>query len=123
MFGVPYVWSRMAYRRNADRVEYRASRRWPGAGPSCRAVLQIGGRVRPTDLEVWLTARWGLHTRLAGRTWWVPNEHGAWPLFDARLLSLDDEFVSAAGVPTAGDMLRPLFSPGVRTRFGLPRAL
>ncbi len=71
-------------------------------------------------LEVWLTARWGAHTRKAGRTWWMPNEHGAWPLRSAEILELDDELVSAAGVEPAGDPMRALFSPGVHARFGRP---
>ena len=76
--------------------------------------------VEPTPLEVWLTARWGLHTRLAGRTLWIPNEHVAWPLRAAEILDLQDDLVDGVGVPVAGDMLRPLFSAGVRTTFGLP---
>jgi uncharacterized protein YqjF (DUF2071 family) len=79
-----------------------------------------GEVVEPTPLEVWLTARWGAHTQLAGRTWWVPNEHGPWPLRAAEILELSDELVDASAVRPAGDRLRGLFSPGVRTRFGRP---
>jgi uncharacterized protein YqjF (DUF2071 family) len=113
----------MRYGRETGRVEYAAVRRWPGRGPRSTAVLEIGEPVEPTPVEIWLTARWGLHSRLLGRTWWTPNEHPTWPLRGARLLSLEDDFVRAAGVATTGEMLRPLFSSGVRTRFGLPRPL
>jgi uncharacterized protein YqjF (DUF2071 family) len=36
---------------------------------------------------------------------------------------MEDEFVAAAGIAVRGEMLRPLFSPGVRTQFGVPQAL
>ena len=80
----------------------------------------MASRSKPTPLEVWLTARWGLHTRLAGRTVWVPNQHGPWPLRAAHILNLADDLVAGVGIEVAGDMLRPLFSTGVRTTFGLP---
>ena len=72
-----------------------------------------------------LTARFGLHTRVLGRTLWVPNTHGPWPLRTARVTHLEDTLVAAAGLP--GVTGRPpdsvLFSTGVRTVFGLPRRL
>ena len=79
--------------------------------------------MEPTPLEIWLTARWGAHTRNAGRTWWMPNEHGTWPLRSAEILELDDDLVAAAGIGVAGDRLRALFSPGVHARFGAPVAV
>ena len=75
----------------------------------------------PTPLEVWLTARWGAHSRTAGRTIWTPNEHGPWPLHEAQILELDDDLLAASGVQAAGPALRALWSPGVRSRFGLPQ--
>lgn len=72
-------------------------------------------------VEPWLTARWGLHTRVAGRTLWIPNHHGPWPLYRADLEHLDDDLVTACAVPVERDrLLRPLWSPGVRTTFGWP---
>lgn len=123
LFGVPYVWSRLSCTREGALVNYGGQRRWPGRGPTSRVVLEVGQSVEPTPLETWLTARWGLHSRLLGRTWWTPNQHPAWPLQEARAVQVEDEFVSAAGIPVAGEMLRPLFSPGVRTQFGVPRPL
>ena len=53
---------------------------------------------------------------------YVPNEHPPWPLHTATLEALDDGLVAAAGLPGIVD--RPpdsvLWSPGVRTTFGLP---
>ncbi len=106
--------------RQADHITYDSVRRWPRRGLRCRLTITIGEAVEPTPLEVWLTARWGAHTRKAGRTWWVPNEHGPWPLRVAEVVELDCELLDASMVRPAGERLRALFSPGVRTRFGRP---
>ncbi len=119
-FGVPYNWSRMRITRHGDRIAYYSVRRWPRRGPRSRLTVTIGDAVQPTPLEIWLTARWGAHAHKAGRTWWVPMEHEPWPLRGAEILELDDELVDAGSVRPAGERLRALFSPGVRTRFGRP---
>jgi len=74
-------------------------------------------------LEVWLTARWGAHTRKGGRTWWVPNEHVPFALHSATVVELADELVAASGVQPVGERLRGLYSPGVWATFGRPTAL
>jgi uncharacterized protein YqjF (DUF2071 family) len=121
--GLPYVWSRLRFRRVAGgtnaALEYVTLRR--GGGPSSRLVLRPGRRIeRPTELDVWLTGRWGLHNRFAGSTRYLTNEHEPWPLHRADVLSLDDGLVAAAGFP--GVAGRPpdsvLWSPGVRAAFG-----
>jgi uncharacterized protein len=118
--GVPYTWARMRMRRHGDHITYDSVRRWPRPGLRSRLTVAVGDPVEPTPLEIWLTARWGAHTRNAGRTWWIPNEHETWPLRVAEIVELDDELLGAAGVESAGQRLRALFSPGVRTRFGRP---
>ncbi|MFM2076338.1 MAG: hypothetical protein RJA49_228, partial [Actinomycetota bacterium] len=80
--------------------------------------------VEPTDLDLFLTARWGLFLAdRAGATRYWPNEHPSWPLRAATVEHLDDDLVAAAGFP--GVTSRPpdsvLFSEGVHTRFG-PRS-
>ncbi|OBG33247.1 hypothetical protein A5672_24115 [Mycobacterium alsense] len=116
--GVPYTWSRMRVTRRGGRITYETVRRWPRRGLRSRVTVAVGGAVEPTPLEDWLTARWGAHTRRAGRTWWVPIEHQPWPLRAAEIVELSDELVGAGAVRPAGERLRALFSPGLRTRFG-----
>jgi uncharacterized protein YqjF (DUF2071 family) len=118
--GVPYAWSRMRVTRRGDHITYDSVRRWPRRGLRSRLTITIGDVVEPTPLEVWLTARWGAHTRMAGRTWWVPNEHVPWPLRAAEVVELSDELVAAGAVRPAGERLRALYSPGLRNRFGRP---
>jgi uncharacterized protein YqjF (DUF2071 family) len=132
--GVPYTWARMRMTRVQkgigngtrgeityhDEITYHSVRRWPRRGLRTMLTITVGDAVEPTPLEVWLTARWGAHTRKAGRTWWVPNEHEPWPLRAAEVVELDDQLVPASGARPAGERLRALFSPGVQTRFGRP---
>ncbi|MDT5129564.1 MAG: uncharacterized protein QOH54_5208 [Mycobacterium sp.] len=118
--GVPYTWAKMRMTRHGDRITYASVRRWPRRGLRTRLTVEVGAAVEPTPLEIWLTARWGAHTRKAGRTWWVPNEHEPFPLHAAEVVELDDDLVAAGGVRPTGERLRALFSPGVRARFGRP---
>jgi uncharacterized protein YqjF (DUF2071 family) len=121
--GVPYTWARMRMTKERNEITYESTRRWPRRGLHSRLTVAIGETVEPTPLEVWFTARWGAHTRKAGRTWWVPNEHDTWPLHAAEVVHLDDELVAASGARTVGPPLRALFSSGVRTRFGRPQVV
>ena len=129
VFGIPYTWARMSLAggglsaSRGDVVDYDSVRRWPRRGLRSRLSLRLGDVVQPTPLETWLTSRWGAHSRVAGRTVWVPNEHGAWPLREAEVLRLDDDLLEASGVRAAGPPLRALWSTGVRTQFGAPSVL
>jgi uncharacterized protein len=116
--GVPYTWARMRIIRSADLISYDSRRRWPRRGLRSLLTVRVGEPVEPTPLEIWLTARWGAHTRKAGRTWWVPNAHAQWPLRAAEIVELEDDLVPASGVTPCGERLRALFSPGVHAQFG-----
>jgi uncharacterized protein len=107
--------------RRGDEITYDSVRRWPRRGLRSRLTIAIGDVSEPTPLEVWLTARWGAHTRKAGKTWWVPNEHEPWPFRAAQIVELSEELLDAGAVGPAGERLRALYSPGVRNRFGRPR--
>ncbi|MFI5891370.1 YqjF family protein [Actinoplanes sp. NPDC051513] len=120
---LPYMWSRMRMTRQRDVLTYTSRRRWPGprGAASSLSVRVVDAIPEPTPLEHFLTARWGLHTRSWGRTVHLPNDHPQWPLHRAELLSLDDELVSAAGLPNpSGPPVSVLYSPGVPVVFGKP---
>lgn len=129
VFGLPYLWSRMHVHRREDSrgpiLSYATWRRWPGPrGVTSRIVVRVGAAVETVSpVEAFLTSRWGLHHRHAGRDLYTPNQHETWPLHAAELLELDDGLVAAAGLPGVSD--RPPdhvhWSPLVRARFGLPR--
>ncbi|WP_460738007.1 DUF2071 domain-containing protein [Nocardioides ginkgobilobae] len=100
-----------------------AGPRPPGGPAATRIELQVGGRRAPTPLDVFLTARWALHTTVARQGLYVRNAHDPWPLHEARLVSLDDSLLAVAGFPGLAE--RPpdhvAFSPGVHTVFTFPR--
>ncbi|MGG5259848.1 YqjF family protein [Phycicoccus avicenniae] len=127
VFGTPYTWARMRCAHDGDRLEYGSVRRWPAPrGARSRMVVEVGEAVaEPGPLEHFLTARYGLHTRMLGRTRWVANEHEPWPLRRATLLDLDDELLAAAGFPSLADRAPDsvLHSAGTATAFGMPRSL
>jgi hypothetical protein len=122
-FRLPYVWARMSVRRDGDLIDYRSSRRWPGPrGARSGISVRIGEPVaQPSELEDFVTARWGLHNDWHGRRLYLPNAHPRWPLFRAELLQLDQDLISAAGLPDPTEPpVSVLYSPGVPVRFGPP---
>ncbi|XRQ02744.1 YqjF family protein [Actinomadura welshii] len=120
-FRLPYQWSRMAIRARGDVISYASVRRWPGPrGAHCRITARIGPQLdEASELEHFLTARWGLHNAFFGRSEYLPNAHPRWPLHRAALLRCDENLVAAAGLPgPLGDPVSVLYSPGVPVRFG-----
>jgi uncharacterized protein YqjF (DUF2071 family) len=120
---LPYRWAAMRLRREpGGTVRYRSRTRWPGRGTVDRLAVRPGEPIgTPTATEAFLTARWGLHTRIAGRTRYLPNVHESWPLRRAELLDHRSGLVAACGLADAGaEPVSVLFSPGVSVRFGPP---
>ncbi len=124
VFALPYMWARMRASRHGDLLRYSSRRWWPGPrGAASSCTVRLGGPHPTGDpLAQFLTARFGLHTRIGGRLVHVPNTHAPWVLHDADLLQLDDGLLAAAGLPglagRAPDSV--LASPGVVTHFGAP---
>jgi uncharacterized protein YqjF (DUF2071 family) len=123
--GIPYVWSHARCRpANAGSPSTGYSvRRFRRGARSDFAVVPVSDDVAADPLSVHLTARFGLHTRFRGHTLYVPNTHTAWPLYRAEVTVLEDGLIGAAGIDVAGPPDSVLYSPGVRTQFGWPRAL
>ena len=115
--GVPYSWARM---RIGTGPRYATRRRWPGPRATSRLAVRTGAPITaPSELERFVTARWGLHLALRTGTAYWPNEHPEWPLHRTELVELDDGLVAAAGLPApAGPPSSVLWSPGVQVRFG-----
>ena len=123
------AWSELHLGPDADRAAGRGDQLHQPAslararGIRTAVMVRVGSTVVQDDpLADFLTARWGLHTRRFGRTFFLPNTHERWPLFTAELLSLDDQLLAAAGLPGLSTVPPDsvLFSPGVHTRFGAP---
>jgi len=129
VFGLPYRWARMRHRTRSaaqgTEHEYELRVRRPGrAVRTSRMVVRDMGPMPGggSELARFVSARWGLHVRRWGRTWYIPNDHEPWPLHRAELMALDDDLVAAAGFDGVADREpdQVLFSPGVRVRFGRP---
>lgn len=122
-FRLPYQWSRMSIRHEGDTLTYTSTRHWPGPrGAHSRITLRTGEPIEEaTELEHFLTARWGLHSTFFGRQMYLPNDHPRWPLHRAELVEWDERLVTAAGLPEPlGEPVSVLYSPGVPVRFGRP---
>lgn len=125
-YRLPYNWSAMGMAATGRRRVYTARRRWPAPrGARSTLAIEIGERVEPTDLDVFLSARWRLFAvDRAGGLLTAAVEHGPWPLHEARLAHLHDEFVVAAGYRAPpGRPVHLRWSPGVDVRVGRPERL
>ena len=58
-YRLPYAWASMSVRQRGDHWWWRSERRHPRGGGSLTLEARVGEPVEPTDLEVFLIARWG----------------------------------------------------------------
>lgn len=125
IFATPYTWAEMSLRRDERVIEYRTRRRWPSpVGAGGRVTVRVGSpHPHPSDAELFVTARFGLHTRHLGRTWWIPNTHAPWSFRRGELVHLQDDLVDAAGLSGVVDdePASVLVADPVHTTFGGPR--
>jgi uncharacterized protein YqjF (DUF2071 family) len=126
-YGLPYCWASMSITHPAPHiVGYSSARRWPRRGPASRVEVEIGESIDETELgevERFITARWALASRFAGRNLWADVDHEPWPLHRARLVHLDESLIEAAGLPAPVGRPVVLWSPGVDVRIGRPHRL
>ena len=130
VLGVPYRWARLRHERtvlaDGERHTYEgAVRRVAGPPAGSRLVVEVGAAREATELDAFVSARWGLHTRRAGRTLYVPNRHEVWALRVTRLVELrTGGLLASVGLPDLEDREpdHVAFSDGVHAEFGLPRA-
>ena len=123
LVGVPYRWATMTYAQVGQRYRYTSVLRWPRTPASIAVEVEVAGPLACGPLEHYVTARWGAHVVRGGRTWYMPNEHPAWALRRADVISLEENGLFAS--VGLGDLAaRPpdhvAFSRGVAARFGRP---
>lgn len=126
LLGFPYVWSDLTIEAEGDWRRYETwKRRWPRRPRSTTAVaIEIGKVIEePSDLDHFLTARWGTVTQWptdGGPLRHHPVDHPAWLMYKAALYEYRDESFVAAGLPA------PTGAPIVRwvetidAKFGRP---
>ncbi|MFL1428710.1 MULTISPECIES: YqjF family protein [unclassified Nocardiopsis] len=117
--GLPYMWSDISLVRGREGVRAGAVRRRAPGGARGRWAVRAGEPLEhPGPLEHFLTARWGLHTRHLGRTWWLRADHRPWPLHRAEFLHYEGDLLGAAGLtPLTERPVSALWSPGTDTGF------
>lgn len=126
-YGLPYFWADMSATSAGPIWTYRSRRRWPKPrGVTSEVAVEISEPIpdrEHSDVEVFLTGRWGLFSTFRSRLVYAPVQHGIWPLHRAHLLHLDDELVAAAGYDTPTGTPLVHWTPGTEVRIGRPRLL
>ena len=101
---LPYFWAKMGVASQNGAVHYWSRRRRThAASVMSDIVVKPGGSFAAQELgdrDHFLTARYRLYTLLYGRLGWAQIEHEAWPLAKATVVTLDQNLIEAAGLPT-----------------------
>jgi uncharacterized protein len=123
-YGLPYYWSIMRLGTRDQEISYVSRRRWPGpAGTSSRVRIRIGDPISPDQVskrDHFLTARWILFSVSGTRQRFARACHPPWPLHRAEALVVEDQLITAAGLPQPRDEPLVLYSPGVDVAIGRP---
>lgn len=122
-YRLPYCWGATSHSRDADTVTTSVHRRWPDRVGISRVTVEAGDAIEADDLDVFLTARWGLYSRTRSGLRYAPVDHEPWPLRSAVAHEWDDTLIRAAGLPAVSGDPHVRFSDGVSVRIGLPRAV
>lgn len=119
-YALPYYWAKMTVRRQPDRVEYQSTRRHGPPGMT-RITIEPGAAIdHHSDLESFLSARWRLYACRRGQLLRADIEHPRWPLHRAKIHTLDETLMQAAGLPQPKGEPLAHFSPGTRVLTGWP---
>ncbi|HSV16641.1 MAG TPA: DUF2071 domain-containing protein, partial [Tepidisphaeraceae bacterium] len=122
-YGLPYYWSQMRVARSAREMKYQSRRRRPQRNAVTDITIIEKDPIEANDLEIFLTARFRLYSRLFGRLIYADVEHEPWPLRSAESLAVKQTLIQAAGLPSPADAPLVHFSRGVHVRIGRPKLL
>ena len=120
-YRLPYCWGRASHEVTDDVWTTRVQRRWPKSVDPIEIVLRPGDSIEPTELDHFLTARWGLYSRSRRGVRYAPVDHEPWPLRAGELVRADTSLVQAAGLPAPSGEAHVRCSAGVAVRIGRPR--
>jgi uncharacterized protein YqjF (DUF2071 family) len=119
---IPYCWGKVSHKKVGQHLRTTVKRRWP-LSSSTQIELALGKEIdEPSALEHFLSARWGLFSKgWRGQLRYAPVDHEQWQLFESSIINLDDQLITAAGLPSPIGEAHVMFSPGVSVRIGKPR--
>jgi uncharacterized protein len=123
-YRIPYFWSQMRIEQAGSTISYRTRRRWPRpSGVRSEVVIEVAERFGPdelTELDHFLTARWALFSAPRSGLRHALAAHDPWPLHRARAVRVEDQLVTAAGLPRPDQEPLVHHSPTVEVRIGWP---
>jgi uncharacterized protein YqjF (DUF2071 family) len=119
---LPYLWSHLQPVRPSPAVAGLRLRRRKPSQLAAQIVIDVETPVdQASALEVFVTARWGLHTKTALGTTWIPIAHRPFPMHRGKVRQADLALLTAAGVPAPDEApVGVLWSPGLDAEVGLP---
>ena len=118
---LPYRWAKMSVRPTDRRIEYRSERYFRSG--RARIVVLRNSLIQPDEQAIFLTARFRLYTKIAGRLAFAQVDHPAWPLESGTALELEQDVIQNSNVPPPSGKPLVHFSPGVDVRIGRPKLL
>ena len=117
-YGLPYRWAAMNIGFHPTQVEYSSHRHF---GPGrARMVIRRESPIEPNARDRFLTARFRLYSKIAGKLAYADVEHEPWPLESARIHHLEQDVIQNSNVPPPAGQPLVHFSPGVYVRVGRP---
>ena len=117
-FALPYRWAKVDHTVDDRSVTTTTRRRFGDAHATTEAML--GGEVAPDELDVFLTARWGLLAATRGSIVEAKIHHEPWQLRSAELVEFEEHLSQSAGVPSwVPERVR--FSDGLPVTIDRPR--
>jgi uncharacterized protein YqjF (DUF2071 family) len=119
-YGLPYAWARMRV-EIGRRMRYQSLRLWPDRKTLTRIEVEPEAPIEAGELEMFLTARFRLYSRIAGRMVYADVEHAPCPLQAASVIHIEQTLTAAAGLPNVSDVPLAHYSPGVAVRVGRPK--
>jgi uncharacterized protein YqjF (DUF2071 family) len=119
-YRLPYCWGRTSHERVGDTLTTVVRRRWPNRVADSQLIVEMGQPVATNELDVFLTARWGLYSRTRRGVRHAAVDHEPWPLRTGSILHLDESLMCAAGLPRPIGEAYVRCSEGVTVRIGRP---
>jgi uncharacterized protein len=117
VFALPYCWAQTTHVSDGTQHRYEMTRKWPrSSATSAEMRFSVGdviAREDVSDLDHFLTARWGLITQRRSRLLYGQVRHPRWPLRRVEDVQIDENLIAAAGLPSPVGAPRALYSPGV----------
>jgi uncharacterized protein YqjF (DUF2071 family) len=122
-YALPYFWANMRVDVDGLFASY-TSTRLHGNNARNESRVHVGPPIaQPSDLDLFLTARFRLYAQRNGTLLRADIEHPPWPLQRATVLRVEQTLIQAAGLPPTEGVPLAHFSRGVDVRIGPPRAV